>query len=499
MLKFNVLVKIKNVRGDIWPSGGDMDCYKGKWGLITNTTSNNNYRVAFLPFVEELTEEKRLEGMNWVFSGEDFEKIEYHCSHCGKLINTKPSDGLHNLLCEDCLENRNIDIKEFGSSDILPSYNMGNEIFGQNEYFLKNLVETSKIFPNSKKKKVLEGLSSAKRCRDCGAIIINPIYFTRDGEAVCAACRNDNYYYCEYCNAVMRKEDVVMGMSGRFYCSVECQEADDPYDFSRELAYNAKPPVRFLGGEFDKTKLYLGVEVEVDSSVNGEDEKEDCIYSIYNTTKDVYCKHDGSLTSGFEFVSHPATLEYHKNNLDYDGLIKTCEDWGYDGDSCLSTGLHIHASRSFFDGKDKEAAIKLEMLFERFWKNILLLSNRTEERAERWAKNRRYARLKEMQGNIEQAVNLYSSMAADRYTAINVQNRPTIEFRIFKGTTRKQQIFAMLEFVDYVCRYVKDTDYEKIKTVSWEEFTAGIAKSTEYTSLKAWLAILNLISPAMVA
>ena len=499
--RFNMLVKIKNKRGDIWNESGAMDCYKNKWALVTGTTDTGLYRLAFLPFINDsLTEDERFNSTSWSFSRSDFAKIEYHCAHCGKKIEIEEYEEQGKLLCADCKKIQEEQVRTRGRSVLLPR----TTTYGlfERENYLSNLIETSEILPKTTKDIIRRGISHAEVCRDCGSLIFDVMYRTRDNEAVCEECRNTHYYYCENCNAVMRYEEAVTGMSGRYYCSVECQEADDPFDFTSELPYNAKPPVKFLDGKFDKDKLYLGVEVEVDSNINTEDDKEGCIYDIFKTTKDVYCKHDGSLSSGFEFVSHPATLEYHKNKLCYDKLIATCQDWGYDGDSYLSTGLHIHASRSFFEGKDKEAALKLEMLFEKFWKNFLVLSGRTEEKAERWAKNRYFMKhnFYDLKKPVEEAVSrLYPAMTMDRYTAINVQNAPTIEFRIFKGTTRKRSIFAMLELVDYMCRFVKDADLKYILEASWSEFTAGIMGNDRYRNLKNWMAILDLVPPAMVA
>ena len=489
--KFNALVKLKDRRGDGWSTHGEMDCYKGKIALVVSKNWND-YRLIFLPFINNLSPYEYETAMQWVFRSEDFEQIEYHCAHCGKPL--KIISGMTvPILCDECLK------KEEEESVMLFPTCVPEEVLGQNDFYFKNLVTTSRLLNDEQKNTILTKLENLERCADCGRLIFfGAPYRDTEDRPICATCRS-NYFYCENCERLIRVGEEVVGASGRYYCCTECQEKDDPYDFSRELAYNAKPPVKFLDGKYDEKELYLGVEVEVDGG-DDEETKENCIYRIFETSSDVYCKHDGSLNCGFEFVTYPATLNYHKNKLIYDDIIKQCIEYGFNGDLYSTTGLHIHASKSFFEGKHDEAALKLEILFERFWKQFLMLSNRTEERAARWAKRRNlinnflYGSVKE--DNLKE---LTPFMYDDRYTAINVTNKPTIEFRLFNGTTRKHNIFAMLELVDYLCRFVKKENIRTIQKISWEELFQEVYTNDNYKNLKEWMIILRLLEPTIAA
>ena len=60
---------------------------------------------------------------------------------------------------------------------------------------------------------------------------------------------------------------------------------------------------------------YLGVKLEIDHG--GEDhENARRLQAIANEfTENIYIKHDGSLDEGMEIVTHPMSLNYHRNGM----------------------------------------------------------------------------------------------------------------------------------------------------------------------------------------
>jgi hypothetical protein len=63
----------------------------------------------------------------------------------------------------------------------------------------------------------------------------------------------------------------------------------------------------------DDNYLFLGAEIEVD---NGDD-RYYCAETVVSTMNDfLYCESDGSLDDGFEMITQPATLNYHKSIYD---------------------------------------------------------------------------------------------------------------------------------------------------------------------------------------
>ena len=92
---------------------------------------------------------------------------------------------------------------------------------------------------------------------------------------------------------------------------------------SRITATN--PHLFFYGNE----KRYFGVELEVDESGKDNDNAA-TLKSIANTHEEnIYIKSDGSLEDGFEIVSHPMTLEYHTEEMNWKALLWEAVSMGY--------------------------------------------------------------------------------------------------------------------------------------------------------------------------
>ena len=60
-----------------------------------------------------------------------------------------------------------------------------------------------------------------------------------------------------------------------------------------------------------------------------------------------------------------------------------------------------------------------------------------------------------------------------RYTCVNLQNRDTIEFRIFRGTLKYNTLIATLQLVDRICDAALHLSDEEMKALSWTTFVAG--------------------------
>lgn len=179
-------------------------------------------------------------------------------------------------------------------------------------------------------------------CRCCGERILRR--YAVDGN-LCEQCVDDHYTYCSGCGALVYNDDV-------YYTDDNEYDRDYPYCDSCYHKYNEKvihdyyykpDPVFFGDG-----KLYMGIELEIDDA--GEDEEyAGEIYNTANLTTDhLYLKHDGSLYNGFELVSHPMTIEYHKNKMPWSSILSRAIHMGYRSHQTDNCGLHIHINRSAF-------------------------------------------------------------------------------------------------------------------------------------------------------
>lgn len=60
-----------------------------------------------------------------------------------------------------------------------------------------------------------------------------------------------------------------------------------------------------------------------------------------------------------------------------------------------------------------------------------------------------------------------------RYTAVNLTNEDTIEFRLFRGTLKLNTFLATLQMADRICDVALNLSDEAVKEMSWTAFAAG--------------------------
>ena len=63
---------------------------------------------------------------------------------------------------------------------------------------------------------------------------------------------------------------------------------------------------------------------------------------------------------------------------------------------------------------------------------------------------------------------------------MNITNRNTIEFRMFRGSLKYNTIIATLELVDQICELAVNFGDEELAKISWSEFVASLDK--EYSA-----------------
>ena len=60
-----------------------------------------------------------------------------------------------------------------------------------------------------------------------------------------------------------------------------------------------------------------------------------------------------------------------------------------------------------------------------------------------------------------------------RYTAVNLTNTDTVEFRLFRGTLKLNTILATLQLLDRICDVALHLSDDDLKDLSWTTFVAG--------------------------
>ena len=286
-----------------------------------------------------------------------------------------------------------------------------------------------------------------------------------DDQCFCPTCLDTLTTLCRECGEVVPYSDAYT-ISGRDGCFCEnCYDDLRPAQVIHEYSY--KPSPLFYG----TGPRYFGVELEID--LEGEDEENAYrLLEIANRYNEyLYCKHDSSLTDGFELVTHPMSLTYHCRDMPWNDVMRSAVRMGYRSHQTDTCGLHVHVSRNAFGDteEDQDAAIaRLLYFFEKHWEELLKFSRRTAYQMEQWAARYGYKdRPKEI---LDHAKKGYSK---GRYSSINLQNRATIEFRIFRGTLKYNTLIATLQFIDLLCDLAITLTDQQMQNLSWTTFAAS--------------------------
>lgn len=293
-----------------------------------------------------------------------------------------------------------------------------------------------------------------------------------DYVTVCDWCFDERWAVCEDCGNLFNIENEGGNINDSYYCG-EC--VDNHHNIIHEYDYKPYPEFYGLG------RLFLGVELEIDDG--GEDDENaeqlECI-----TGDEMYYKHDGSLKDGFECVTHPMTLKYHRYQFPWADLCKKAASLGYKSHDAGTCGLHVHVSRNALgDNEDEQDATIARILyfFERNWDALLKFSRRTESQLNQWA-----ARYTHKDTVDEYHKGIKNNEDDSRYMCVNLQNEDTIEFRIFRGTLKANTILATLELVERICVICASCNADDMQGLSWEHFLSLIDPD-EYQELFTYI------------
>lgn len=133
------------------------------------------------------------------------------------------------------------------------------------------------------------------------------------------------------------------------------------------------------------------MELEIDEAGEDSDNARRLLAIANQGQPQLYCKHDGSLNDGFELVTHPMSLSYHRTEMPWEALLREAVRMGYLSHQSGTCGLHIHVSREAFGDTHahQEAAIaRMLYFFEKHWEELLKFSRRTQRQLDRCAARR---------------------------------------------------------------------------------------------------------------
>ncbi|MGH3588984.1 MAG: amidoligase family protein, partial [Pseudonocardia sp.] len=309
-----------------------------------------------------------------------------------------------------------------------------------------------------------------KRCDCCGLPRSREGVHT-DGGRVCQWCRRSYFYECDDCATLI---------SAGSYCT-ECAGTDDRDDAdgvdcscdvcrtelheSSILSYDYRPEPEFFGDG----PLYMGLELEISTPYDG---TQDCADIATRHLKDLgYLKHDGSLTRGFEIVTHPMSHDFVRESFPWP-MLDALRQHGAAPDH--TTGLHVHVSRAAF-----ASAAHVYRWLKFLHRNNEPVSSIARRRSDQWAawssEDRRRAK-DYAKGDRE----------SDRYRAINVTNPDTFEVRVFASTLDRRELQAAVDLVAASVEYTCDLSVADIYAHCgwrWCAFATWVTVRPEYAAL----------------
>lgn len=349
-------------------------------------------------------------------------------------------------------------------------------------------------------------------CPSCGdnSLLSEMTPAPESGTRWCRTCYDSHTGDCEVCGSPGERRYYDEEEGARFFCSVHVQDVwhcddcgywnlpavqscgcsqddrtgpavagyhDGPAGGTRYFALVKQEVTRVLPKDDDR-RLFLGAELEIE-----------CTGAVARTTlarrlqkvMESWCERDGSLSSnGFEWITQPHTFAALSSlRAEVGEAFAEVRAGGGRSYHTTTCGLHIHASRSAFQGTAH--IFKLLALVYYNPNTILKLSQRPSIGA-----MEQYAMLDESIAKLPKKAKSGPD-AWHRYCAINLNNEHTVEFRFFKGTLNPASFYRAIEFVDAAIEWTRNVTLEDARSFRvFREYVNKFAK--RYPELAKWFA-----------
>lgn len=218
---------------------------------------------------------------------------------------------------------------------------------------------------------------------------------------------------------------------------------------------------------------YFGVELECEPKDGNPESVKQYLIAIDEIMGDaVTMKRDASLAvggaAGIEIVTRPATIQ--RQYMLWDKFLRRKPKGliSWDSENC---GMHVHVSR---EGLSEQTIARCVCFVNALAnkKFIFVIAGR---------KDNTYTQYK--QKTIEEA----SRYSGQRHEAVNLSNEQTIEFRMFKGTLKRESVFKNIEFCDAVLDFVSQEGMTLAQSMSRAAFVRFIRKANKWPHLLGFI------------
>lgn len=309
-------------------------------------------------------------------------------------------------------------------------------------------------------------------------------YIDDRNENFCESCTSDYATYCEDCDT---------------YTIDGCDSCEDNIQVIHDYGYRPDPIFHSTDKE---ERLYFGIEIEMESPQQDTYVlREAAEYaSTLEGTDHAYLKSDGSLNCGMELVTHPMSHSYYRHEASelwdvLETLRTKYKMRAWDASTC---GLHIHISRTGFSG-----GAHMHRFLNLVYSNEEFFGRMAGRNSSRWAKFDDVVR-KDWTGDKWKEYKSFKDKLedngrTDRYSAVNTNNRHTLEMRIFKSSVNMDTVMSQISLAHASVEYTRRLSVQDIKdgALSHERLIEYITANAElYPELTARLE--RVLQPATV-
>ncbi len=294
---------------------------------------------------------------------------------------------------------------------------------------------------------------------------------------VCRSC-TDNFPTCGTCNSRFPRES--FRGSRCAYCSasggvplVNC------YSYKPEPAFKGAGP------------LFYGTETELEMSGEDANRIQGSLLVRKIFPELIYAKTDGSIHNGLEFVTHPFSLGWFKENQ---ARFKTMfAELSEIMEAKSNCGIHIHTSKAGYAVKlesipeiDKSVKMTKERLITRGLLRTQKFVYGNPELVIHFAgRKSSYAKF-DLNKNITKEIiavsRNHTQSKSDRYAAMNF-TKQTVEFRVFRSTTNFEEYARNILFVDSVIQYARSHAMPKKGAPSTLAYRKFLETNPDYAPL----------------
>jgi hypothetical protein len=371
------------------------------------------------------------------------------CADCSDLV---ASDQMIGTRCEACAE-------DYGMCEDCDEETRNDDL---------NMVHRRDRRGRSEERYVCDDCQrrNYSRCADCDEWHHDEnVMSSGPNASICRGCYEDSYFTCQGCDEVCHNDNY----NSDGYCD-DCSRSEEDGPI---LGYGCDYHLNKIGKP--KDGIYFGIELEVEVTNPGTrgERAEETLSSLGRDF--AVCMHDGSLAddgkNGFEIISAPATVAVHRGAWS-DFLENTNGLTSWKSGNC---GMHVHVSRAPLS----QLTTGKILVFVNDPANKTFIEHVAGRSSEAYAKLQK------------KKVSDAKGCAGGRYQAINLENPNTIEFRIFRGTLKKESFFKNLEFVAACVDFAKSTGLRDLRSIDFLRFVDSRRK--DYPALVAWLRSKNYI------